>query len=116
MLNQYLQEYPAEYLATYTRNPSVLKMMLRSTRQLYPLVDDDELKHIALDMPHASLGQDGIVYHFNRYDENGLFQSGDPAERSVTPASGKSLKQLFVGLQDERNALIVSAKIQKGMS
>lgn len=110
MLRQFVLEREPEFLTTYTRNPSILRMMMRVTEALYPLDNETELRNIALAQPNATF--DSVVYHKNRYGENGLFGGTDPAERPID-RDGVSLKELYPGLQSLRNSLIVAARPRK---
>lgn len=101
-----------DYLTTYTRNPSVLRMVANTASDPFPLSDNNELRELALKMDNAELHRDGIVYHFDRYDEGGLFGGSDPADRSPD-SKPTSLKQRFPGLESARNALVLAAKIRR---
>jgi hypothetical protein len=91
-------------------------MIKNVSESVFPLVDDDELRAMALTMDNATLLADNVVYHVNRYDEGGLFGGVDPADRSPDRFSPESLKQRFTGLESTRNALIITAKLPGGES
>lgn len=97
-------------IATYTRNPSVIKMMRHvSIGDMYPLQDIAELRTLAHSMPHACVAEDGATYHFNRYEGGGLFKGFDPADRSIREGEPR-LKDVFLHLQDRAHALVVVAR------
>lgn len=100
-----------DILTTYTRNPAVLRMIARTAAATYPLSDDDELRLLAQEMPHAvQLGD--ATYHLNRYGERGLFRGADPAELDIaTPPL--PLKERFKELSNARHALVVAAQLNK---
>lgn len=106
MLAGFLDYHPASYLTTYTRNPAVLKMLRHVTSELYPLDNNTDLRAIALRMPHST-HEGNAVYHFNRYDKDGLFQTTDPADM---PIEGRILKDHFTKLKNVRHALVVAAR------
>lgn len=95
-------------LITYTRNPSVIKMIGRvcgGLSNIYPCTPKPALRDVAVTMQHAE-EVDNIACHVNRYDSSGLFGAADPADRSLM-ASGPSLKAQFPCLASIRNAIIV---------
>ena len=97
-------------IATYTRNPAVIKMMRHvSMGDMYPLRDIAELRTLAYSMPHACVTEDGATYHFNRYKGGGLFKGFDPADRPITEGEPR-LKDVFLHLQDQAHALVVVAR------
>lgn len=107
LLKHFVAEVQPQYLATYTRNPSILKMLAKvcGFDGIYPLVNNPELSKMAQQMAHATQMQDGFVYHVDRYGPDGLFGDGDPAELPVR--GDLPLKQEFTGLQSVSNTLIV---------
>ncbi len=113
LLKRLVEEEKPTYLTTYTRNPAILHMMARVSETLYPTSQDDTLQTIARTVPHAT-EVDGISYHFNRYDESGLFLGTDPADRPFG-ANNISLKEQFKYLQSIRNALVVVARVRRNI-
>lgn len=109
MLDQLIDEQNPRHLATYTRNPAILKMIARKTNMLYPLDHSDELQYLARSMPYAT-NLDGAVYHEHRYGPEGLFTGDDPADQAFD-ATGLSLKYRFPVLSSIRNALIVIGEV-----
>jgi len=107
-----LSEQP-EFLTTYTRNPSIIRMMQHVSSELYPVQHDDILQGLASEMPFAE-ARENIFYHINRYDdyEDGLFVGEDPAD-SPLRQSRLSLKQQYRALADARNALIIAARVRR---
>lgn len=110
MLEQYVHTNNPSFLTTYTRNPSVLKMMRTVAKDIYPDSYDDELSALAEEMPGASRGEDGVIYHVDRYGEGGLFKDFDPADHPLSPGE-LPLKSRFLELQNVRSALVVAARI-----
>ena len=111
MLEQLVDSEQPDYLTTYTRNPRILRMMQRAQSDVYPLVNDSELRNIATAMAHAT-ADETAVYHIDRYSEAGLFQGDDPANAAVYD-DGAPLKQHFTQLMSVRNALVVAARVRK---
>lgn len=111
MLDNLLRATQPEFLTTYTRNPRILRMMNHVSSELYPLVDDEELKSLATTMNYAE-PRGNALYHINRYDENGLFVGVDPASYPFEK-DGVSLKQQFEELINVRNALVVAARVRR---
>lgn len=109
MLDSFLKEHPKEYLATYTRNPAVIRMIGKVAHALYPLDTDVDLRTLAGRMPGAAVRNEA-TYHLNRYGKEGLFQGSDPADLSIaTPPV--PLKQRYKELKNPRHALILTAKL-----
>lgn len=109
MLRQYLAGSNDEHLLTYTRNPSVIKMLGRFCSSVYPLDLESDLESIAERSPYSSRRSERY-YHINRYAHGGLFQGPDPAERTVDGVH--PLFERFEPLRNKRNALIVVGKIE----
>jgi hypothetical protein len=63
-------------------------------------------------IPHATLGEDGMLYHLGRYAPHGLYGSEDPAER---PYNGVKLKERCKELEDKTTALAVLVEINGGL-
>lgn len=112
MLDAFLSGHPIDYLATYTRNPAVIRMIGHAAGSLYPLNDDPTLRQMAEQMEHATM-VGGAAYHINRYGEDGLFQGEDPANLAFATMP-TPLKSRYEGLQSVRNALIVTANVRGG--
>ena len=113
MLSNSIQEFNPTHLATYTRNPAVLKMIAGVSESIYPIREDDELRELALEMPYAS--DHGAVYHTGRYPEEGLFRGIDPAD-SPYETKGASLKESFPLLISARNTLVVVSRLRKDVA
>ncbi|MGB4768257.1 MAG: GNAT family N-acetyltransferase [Candidatus Saccharimonas sp.] len=111
LLKQLVEQESPKYLTTYTRNPSILRMIARVSECLYPVEQDSTLQAIAGQLPHAS-ELDAAHYHLNRYGEAGLFRGNDPADRPYG-ADDISLKQQFEYLHNIRNALVVVARVRR---
>lgn len=113
MLKDLVQSEQPEFLTTYTRNPSIIRMMQHVSSDLYPVQHDDILHSLASEMPFAD-AREGIFYHINRYNdyEDGLFVGADPAD-SPLKQNGHSLKRQYRALADARNALIIAARVRR---
>lgn len=111
MLQQFIRHEHPTHLITYTRNPSILRMMMRVSETIYPISQDDELESLAALSPHATRCSNA-TYHLCRYSEAGLFRGGDPADRPFVDGR-VSLKNQFTLLESVRNALIVTARIRR---
>ena len=113
MLEDLVQSEQPEFLSTYTRNPSIVRMIQHVSSELYPVQHDDILQDLASEMPFAE-ARENIFYHINRYDdyEEGLFVGSDPAD-SPLKQNGLSLKQQYRALTDARNALIITARVRR---
>lgn len=110
MLKDFVQHHSADSLTTYTRNPAVLRMIQHVARDIYPKTIVTDLQDIATQMSYAHTDKDGTTYHFNRYDEGGLYQTDDPADKPLIDG-GISLKEQFPRLGNIRHALVVAARI-----
>lgn len=111
-LAEQTEQFQPEYLVTYTRNPSVLKMIASITDSVYPFEQEESLRNVALAMEGAELGDDGVTYHVDRYPEGGLYGTKDPAE-TIFDGSKKALRDRFQGLVNPRSALIAVAQLRK---
>ena len=110
MLRTLVSECNPGYLAAYTRNPAIIKIIQNESSAVYPLVDDVELHGMATSMSDATYID--ALYHVNRYGEEGLFVGEDPADNPLE-SGGVSLKQQFSGLASAGNALILTARVRK---
>lgn len=103
MLKEYLSENSTRYIATYTRNPAVLKMVSYVASKVFPLDEDPVLRDIARRMDNSTL-IDGVAYHVGRYGNEGLYGEGyDPA--------ADDLAHRFSSLKDIGNSLVVAADV-----
>lgn len=109
MLREYIRAAQPEFITTYTRSPSILRMIGRVCSELYPLVQDQELEMLATHMPYASMRD--VAYHLDRYGEEGLFRGNDPADRAAA-IHLPPLRQQFKHLGSVRNALVVAARVK----
>lgn len=113
LLRDFIENDPVTTLTTYTRNPSVLRMVRAVSSSVYPLDNDPDLQEMAAAMDHATLDQGtGVTYHIDRYGPEGLFLGFDPADRSCETV--ESLKERFTGLVSVRNTLVVAARVRRG--
>lgn len=110
MLRSFITDQQPHLLTTYTRNPAIIRMIRGLSDQIFPYQDYAAgMKYIARRMPNAEIGQYGTVYHFDRYQEGGLFKGFDPADQPLEK-DGPSLKELFPQLSNPRHALVVAAR------
>lgn len=113
LLTQLVAHESPQYLITYTRNPSILRMIAKVSEALYPILSDSSLQSIASQLPDAS-GLEDAHYHLNRYGETGLFHGNDPADRPYGE-NDISLKERFEYLDNVRNALVVVARVRRNI-
>jgi hypothetical protein len=114
MLRTYISDSAATFVTTYTRNPSVLGMIRTVADTIYPIHKDDELEAVAKSMPNALVPINNVVYHYNRYGDDGLYVGEDPADRPH-PHMDMALKHAFPGLKHPGNALIVAARVMQSV-
>lgn len=110
MLRSYMSSSPADLVTTYTRNPAVIRMISAVADTIYPIHKDDELETVAKSMPNAVMPKNDVVYHHNRYGNDGLYVGEDPADRPH-PHIDLSFNQVFPGLKYPGNALVVAARV-----
>ena len=110
MLGAYLLDTDASHLATYTRNPAILRMIRSVANTIYPINDDKQLEKMAQKMPYAERPAKDVAYHINRYGPSGLYGVNDPAENSYF-TDGLPFRQMYRGLNDIGNALVVTARV-----
>jgi hypothetical protein len=112
MLEAFVRRESPDLLATYTRNPAIIRMIGRVAQTLYPLDRSPTLQARAMEMPGATLGSDA-VYHFDRYGPNGLYLHSDPAKCSVNDEL--PLSEQYSELRNPNNALVIAAQTKKGI-
>lgn len=114
LLRDFIKNDSVSTIITFTRNPSVLRMVRTVSSEVYPLDSDADLQEMAMSMEDATRDPDtGVTYHFDRYGPEGLFDGFDPADRACE--SPEPLKQRFTGLMSMRNALVVAARVRRGV-
>jgi len=106
IVKDFTDHHRFDRLVTYTRNPSVLRI-LGGVAMKHDVLSYDSPGHAARDIPHASV-QDGVIYHINRYAPHGLYGGFDPATRKY---NGQILKQRCEMLDNKNNALAVSVDL-----
>lgn len=112
MLEDFIATNDPQYLMTYTRNASIVKMIQRVASGVFPIEKDEALGDMASSMNNAAV-HDGAAYHMNRYGDDGLFGGEDPATRTFDGEHGRLIDE-FAQLASVRNALIVAARVKKG--
>lgn len=100
---------PTEMIA-YTRNPKLLRVLAKTCRVL-DVLSHDYPEYIVDKIPHATLANDGHMYHINRYAPHGLYGGHDPADDEY---NDRVLKERCVLLQNENTALAVYAEVPGG--
>lgn len=93
-------------MIAYTRNPALLKALGNACGHLDILQTTDPTL-----IPHASIKEDGIAYHIDRYAPHGLYGKADPADRAY---NGTPLKERCTYLHNQNTALAVSAPTAGG--
>jgi hypothetical protein len=88
-------------------------MIRQVASEVFPIDKDAVLGAIAGAMNHATI-HDETAYHLNRYGSDGLFGGDDPATRQFDNEHGRLIDE-FTQLSSVRNALIVAAKVKKGI-
>ena len=110
LVQEFIDMYsPAEMIA-YTRNPSLLRV-LGNVSLISDVLAYESPEDTATRIPHATLHEDGILYHLGRYAPHGLYGTDDPADREY---NGNVLKQRCAQLQDKNTALAVLVELNGG--
>ncbi len=114
MLAAFLKAENPAFLATYTRNPAILRMLASvcGRNNVFPFSADSSLKKLAQEMPHASLeAVDSMqpVYHHERYGTGLYPPDNDPAFQRIG-RNGQTLAQTYPALVHPGTALVVTAK------
>ena len=104
MVQKYTEQINPERLIAYTRNPALLRLLGKTCKKL-DLLRQDNPDEIALMIPHATVGEDGILYHIDRYAPKGLYGDQDPADSSY---NGEILKDRCKLLANKNTALAIS--------
>jgi hypothetical protein len=110
LVEEFIKIYSPREMIAYTRNPALLRVLGNVSMQPELLKHDDP-ETIATHIPHATVGNDGILYHIGRYAPDGLYGGGDPADK---PYHGVILKNSYQELKDKNNALAVIVDIRGG--
>lgn len=109
IVKDFTDHHRFDRLVTYTRNPSVLRI-LGGTAMKHDVLSYDNPELAARDIPHASVSG-GVIYHVNRYAPHGLYGGLDPATRQY---NGQILKQRCRMLGNKNTALAVSVNLTEG--
>ena len=107
LVQEFIDVYSPEEMIAYTRNPSLLRVLGNVSRVL-DVLEYDSPEHIAARISHASLHEDGILYHLGRYAPHGLYGADDPADREY---NGDILKERCTQLKDKNTALAVLVEL-----
>ena len=114
MLRSYMKgRSGAEYVTSYSRNPSIPSLMQACYEQTFPLYEDDELRALSFEM-HGAQNIDGITYHVNRYGDSGLYGVNDPADRSLRNDE-VPFKEKYTGLLHPGTALVIVSRAVNGI-
>lgn len=114
MLTAFLLSESPAYLATYTRNPAIVRMLAAvcGRHNVFPLCQDAALRDIAREMPNASpvaVGNIYPLYHHKRYGTGLYLMDKDPAAQPID-RGGITLIQAYPALQHPGTALVVTAR------
>lgn len=112
LLADFVENQNPDFLTAYTRNPSTVGL-LNHYNGTYPLNRVSRLEQIASEMSGAEL-IDGAIYHVGRYGNDGLYGINDPAERSLR-GDNIPMKERFQQLNEPGNALVLAAKMERGV-
>ena len=107
LVKEFIDEYSPEALIAYTRNPALLRV-LGNVGLVSDVIEYESPEQTALLIPHATVGEDGILYHIGRYAPPGLYGADDPADRTYR---GVILKQHCKELEDKNSALAVRVEL-----
>lgn len=108
LVGSYIDVYHPEEVTAYTRNPSLVRLLERTTRR-EDILRHDNPEEVAATLDYATVGPDGHLYHIGRYGPDGLYGSYDPA---VRPYGAVALMDQCILLQDKNNALAVSVSLR----
>lgn len=111
MVEGFIKDEQPEVIIGYTRNPSVVRMLAGATSRGDILAHADP-QAIALEVPSATVGPDGHLYHIGRYAPHGLYGSYDPADRPLVRGGETSLREICTLLEDPNNALALSIDLR----
>jgi hypothetical protein len=106
LISQFVAEERPSRLVAYTRNPALLRAVGNACHRA-DVLDYDDPEAVAASIPHATVEDDGYVYHEGRYAPDGLYRAFDPALRDY---GGMPLSERCRILQDKVNALAISAE------
>lgn len=110
LVNEYVDSAPAHTMISYTRNPSILRV-LEEVSNTDDIINYPNAEQIADIIPHAEVTPDGYIYHLDRYAPNGLYGTYDPADRKY---KGRVLKERCEELQNPNNALALAVDLRGG--
>ena len=113
LLETYMNEVNSKYLATYSRNPSIIKMMRHVCSEVMPTDYCDELASVSGAMSDSTK-INNTYYHLDRYPIGGLFQGYDPAERMID--TQQRLIDRFPLLSNQRHALVIAGKVERKLN
>ncbi|HEU4984275.1 MAG TPA: hypothetical protein VFT58_01435 [Nitrososphaera sp.] len=111
MVERFIKEEQPARLIGYTRNPGVVRMLAGASGREDILSHDDPAA-VALEVPNATVGPDGHLYHIGRYAPHGLYGSYDPADRPLQKEGATSLREICTLLDDPNNALALSIDLR----
>jgi hypothetical protein len=106
LVSELIAEERPSGIVAYTRNPALLRAVGHACGRA-DVLDCNDPAVLATDIPHATLEDDGQIYHIGRYAPDGLYGSFDPAKRDYR---GVPLDERCKLLKDEVNALAISVE------
>lgn len=106
VVGHFVKTEQPKQLVAYTRNPALLYAVGRACNVADVLTHDDP-ERTAASIPHATVEDDGNLYHLQRYAPHGLYGSYDPAQRTY---NGRQLAERCKYLADPNNALAISVE------
>jgi GNAT superfamily N-acetyltransferase len=106
LVSKFIAEERPSRIIAYTRNPALLRAVGNACDRA-DVLDYTDSEVLAATIPHATVEEDGYVYHAGRYAPDGLYGTFDPAIRNY---QGVPLNERCRVLRDEVNALAISAE------
>lgn len=106
MVGHFIEGERPKQLVAYTRNPALLYAVGRAC-DVADVLTHENPQHVVASIPHATLEDDGNLYHLQRYAPHGLYGSYDPAQRTY---NGQQLVDRCKYLADPNNALAISVE------
>jgi hypothetical protein len=106
LVSEFIAEERPSGIIAYTRNPALLRAVGHACRSADVLAYDNP-EEVAASIPHATLEEDGHIYHMGRYAPTGLYGSFDPASRKY---QNVPLDERCKPLKDPINALAIAVE------
>lgn len=110
LVREFIDVYSPDEMIAYTRNPSLLRV-LGNVSLVSDVLECGSPEDAAARIPHATLHEDGLLYHIGRYAPHGLYGADDPADQTY---NGQILKARCTQLEDKNTALAVLVELNGG--